>query len=83
MVRSLAVPRSAPQLRQVVRTGAAAFPPPAPALRLRLGCERAASPSTAAVPSRNRDGRRVARAPGVRATAYDMTRRSRARVTPT
>ena len=37
----------------------------------RFGCDRAPSPRMLAAPSRKREGRRVARAPGVRAPAHD------------
>ena len=64
IVRSLAVERVTPHDRQVDRTGESAFP--APVVRRLRGCERAASPRTVAVPSKNREGRRDGFAPGVR-----------------
>ena len=80
MVRSLAVARVLPQARQVVRWAAFAA---ALTLARDVGCDLAPAPSTSDVPSRKREGRRVALAPGVRARAYERTSRSRARVMPT
>ena len=86
-LRVAAVVSSVPQPRHTEGSrgwrGALGDDPDPPATPERRGAERAPSPRIDAAGSRNRDGRRVARAPGVRAPDQLNCRSRRARVSPT